>query len=493
MSDEQQSGGGRAGGRAREVTDNSATPVRPGVAPPGVEVPTPTERGRAVSQERPGSSQATAPPSATSGSEGPSEAGRKLLVADLPLDARPEDVNEYFSTFGEIEKVRLQKEIHQKTGERLLFAVVIFKESSSLDNAMKSRNHVIQGNQVRCVRLNRGALDLDQGMGAPAITGRDRSPSPQPTIMKRFQCQHGPCTAMLKPAQQLTNSCYMSIYLKEGQVGCHKIFCGRHTPPDEHHCPHNATRIAYGKVQCPVCLTVYLDHDMVPCNAGHLCCKSCVTDSVKVALGEGRTVISCLGHCEDEINTRLLHLALPHDVLSNLIRQRQAELQLAQNPNLAACPFCPYTTIMEDKNTLMVCKNPDCGKQSCRLCKKKNHEPNSCSVVDLRKQHEEALTAAAVHKCAACSTSFLKVKRTCNKIFCTRCRSTQCVVCKKVVSKGGQGYKHFFPQGGKASAKEPCPLWPPAPKKIKVEGTEDPAQEKDSPKKTSEKEEQDND
>ena len=52
-----------------DCVDDSATTVRPGVAPPGVEVPAPTGRGRGVSQERPGppSSQPTAPPSATSG------------------------------------------------------------------------------------------------------------------------------------------------------------------------------------------------------------------------------------------------------------------------------------------------------------------------------------------------------------------------------------------------------------------------------------------
>ena len=49
--------------------DELAAMRRPGEAPPGVEVPAPTGRGRGVSQERPGppSAQPAAPPSAPTG------------------------------------------------------------------------------------------------------------------------------------------------------------------------------------------------------------------------------------------------------------------------------------------------------------------------------------------------------------------------------------------------------------------------------------------
>ena len=86
-----------------------------------------------------------------------------------------------------------------------------------------------------------------------------------------------------------------------------------------------AARLANALVECECCYNECLDHDMVPCNAGHLYCKDCVRDSVKVAMGEGKTIISCLGHCEEEINTRELQLALPPNVLSKLLSKRQAD------------------------------------------------------------------------------------------------------------------------------------------------------------------------
>ena len=40
---------------------------------------------------------------------------------------------------------------------------------------------------------------------------------------------------------------------------------------------------------------------MVRCGGGHLYCRDCVETSTKVAMGEGKTIMECLGKCDEEI------------------------------------------------------------------------------------------------------------------------------------------------------------------------------------------------
>ena len=58
--------------------------------------------------------------------------------------------------------------------------------------------------------------------------------------------------------------------------------------------------------QLQECLCCYsadcLLEDMIPCKAGHLYCRDCIKRGTSVAIGDGKTVIQCLGHCQEEIS-----------------------------------------------------------------------------------------------------------------------------------------------------------------------------------------------
>lgn len=66
----------------------------------------------------------------------------------------------------------------------------------------------------------------------------------------------------------------------------------------------------------------------------------------------------------------------------------------------------------------------------------------------IRRQIEEAMSAALIRKCNKCNTPFVK-EEGCNKMTCTRngCMNIQCYVCAKSC-----GYDHFndVGRGGKA-------------------------------------------
>ena len=80
------------------------------------------------------------------------------------------------------------------------------------------------------------------------------------------------------------------------------------------------------------------------------------------------------------------------------------------------CPFCHYCTVMENpEDKVLICRNPDCGRESCRLCKESNHVPLRCDEVEktegTRKEIEEKLTEAMIRECWKCSKKVMSVWR----------------------------------------------------------------------------------
>jgi len=221
-----------------------------------------------------------------------------------------------------------------------------------------------------------------------------------------------------------------------------------------------AGRLAGSLVECECCFnTECLMDDMVRCGGGHIYCTECVEISTKVAMGEGKTEMMCLGQCDEEISWQELSRALKPNVLSKLIQKRQeVEVKKAELENVVACPYCPYLAIMENlDDKVLVCKNPECGRESCRLCKEPNHIPLRCEEVEkgeeARKKIEEKLTEAMLRECLKCGYKFYK-EEGCNKMTC-RCGAKMCYLCRKEV----KDYSHFYGQGGTPTANKTCPLF----------------------------------
>jgi len=193
--------------------------------------------------------------------------------------------------------------------------------------------------------------------------------------------------------------------------------------------------------------------------AGHTFCHQCIKTGASVALGDGKTGVQCMTQCREEINWRELGKALEPGVLFKLEQRRQAEeVTAAGLERLVSCPFCPYQTIMEDpSDRVLVCRNPECGKDSCRHCKKVSHIPLRCDelpeVEGARKKIEEELSLAMLRQCWQCKKMFYK-EEGCNRMTCT-CGAQMCYLCKAQVSS----YDHFFGQGGEPTAEKVCPLY----------------------------------
>merc|ERR1719318_1631074 len=207
-------------------------------------------------------------------------------------------------------------------------------------------------------------------------------------------------------------------------------------------------------VECKCCYSSdCLADDMVQCKGGHMYCKECISRGTSVAIGDGKTIIECLGHCQEEIGWQELQKALAPNVLSKLLQRRQAEeVGAAGLDSLVTCPFCPYQTIMENvDDRILACRNPDCGRESCRLCKEPSHVPLRCDEVEkkdeeeARKKIEEQLSEAMIRECWKCKAKYFK-EEGCNKMTCPKpnCGAKMCYLCKQPV----KDYTHFYGQGG---------------------------------------------
>nr|KAG5689767.1 hypothetical protein BaRGS_031168 [Batillaria attramentaria] len=181
-----------------------------------------------------------------------------------------------------------------------------------------------------------------------------------------------------------------------------------------------------------------LFEEMNACADGHLFCRQCIARSVEAAFGEGKTAFPCLtGSCEHQIPLSVLKDVLPSTMFSKMLRKMQEEeVRQAGIPDLVECPFCSFATIMANpEDRVFRCLNPECLRDSCRLCREPNHVPLKCEEVekqnetDMRTFIEKRVTEAMLRKCHRCSKRFVKDVG-CNKMTCI-CGATSCYICRE--------------------------------------------------------------
>ena len=218
--------------------------------------------------------------------------------------------------------------------------------------------------------------------------------------------------------------------------------------------------------KCLICFDDdFLERDMVSCPSGHLFCTDCVKRGSNVAIGDGKSCLSCLaGECNENISIATLEKTLDKEVFSKWVLKIQAaEVEQAGIEGIEQCPFCPFVQIINntpDIEPIFVCQHPKCSKQSCRLCKDMAHPNLKCgqvekdAEVEKRTYIERKMTEALIRVCYKCQKPFIK-QDGCNKMQCA-CGATMCYLCRKPV----QGYNHFVGQGDDPHPPHRvCPLW----------------------------------
>lgn len=123
-----------------------------------------------------------------------------------------------------------------------------------------------------------------------------------------------------------------------------------------------------------------------------------------VAIGDSKTAIECLAGCGQMMEDAVVEAALPPAVFNKLQQKRQLEeVEAAGLEDLEKCPACSFATIIPDPGVkVLVCGNPECGKETCRECREESHMPLACHEVE---RDEEVGSQKYCSKYVMCGTN----------------------------------------------------------------------------------------
>lgn len=205
------------------------------------------------------------------------------------------------------------------------------------------------------------------------------------------------------------------------------------------------------EMECACCYIEVPFSKMVQCLEGDLFCHNCLKSYIEASLfGGSRLTLKCMATgCESTFPRSQLNAALPENLLEQVDKRLQEVALLSANlENLVKCPFCDYQEIIENEDDkIFHCKNPECEKESCRLCGLESHIPLRCKEVEqpkatkARLSIEERMSQAKIRHCYKCKTSYVK-ETGCNKITCPKCHAIMCYVCRSPIDVK-VGYQHF--------------------------------------------------
>lgn len=198
------------------------------------------------------------------------------------------------------------------------------------------------------------------------------------------------------------------------------------------------------------CEEELLKDEMTFCPNGDFFCIECVTRSVETKLSDADTSFCCLGeNCDGEFSLVTLEKILPTKLYAKVLRKKQAaEVTKAKVPGLESCPSCDFAYIPNQYDKIFKCQNPDCRRETCRMCGEESHVPLRCEEVErpmdtqVRTVIEEKMTKALIRTCPQCEKKFVKTDG-CNKMTCV-CGAVSCYLCRQLV----KDYTHFNGQGG---------------------------------------------
>jgi E3 ubiquitin-protein ligase RNF216 len=142
----------------------------------------------------------------------------------------------------------------------------------------------------------------------------------------------------------------------------------------------------------------------------HFFCLDCAKRNADNEIGQSRYKLRCMdgSGCSAEFSRQQTQRFLDDKTLAALARiQQDEEIRMAELDGLTKCPFCDFAAICPpvEVDREFRCRNLECERVSCRLCRQETHIPLSCedyakeNKATIRHAVEEAMTEALVRSC----------------------------------------------------------------------------------------------
>ncbi|KAJ2999740.1 hypothetical protein HDV02_001983 [Globomyces sp. JEL0801] len=242
-------------------------------------------------------------------------------------------------------------------------------------------------------------------------------------------------------------------------------------------------------ITCECCFGDYTFEELRSCQDGHMFCKSCIYQSLKIGMYDTGLIrgkeLYCMSSdmpkCTCTIPEQFIKDCVPDDLFKNYqmtIASKSLEdavflgLPIATNPSESVYSYilaglfikAVATTITEHyemdlkrilsiiklpvwlqlpKPLLFNCKNQQCLKVSCVSCSQLWSPLHKCFEKEkdsLRVHVELAMSQALIRTCPSCHIRFSKIDG-CNKMSCPYCKYVMCYICRQDIRS--EGYSHF--------------------------------------------------
>lgn len=122
------------------------------------------------------------------------EEDRKIFAGGLTQDCTQDDLKDYFTQFGELERVQLKMD--PLTGRSRGFAFIVFKELESMENVV-SQEHEIKGKKATIKKADIKPGKIYVGKIPSGVTDDD---------IRNFFSDHGVITEFVRPIDKANNN-----------------------------------------------------------------------------------------------------------------------------------------------------------------------------------------------------------------------------------------------------------------------------------------------
>ncbi|XP_076272346.1 uncharacterized protein LOC143203906 [Rhynchophorus ferrugineus] len=194
---------------------------------------------------------------------------------------------------------------------------------------------------------------------------------------------------------------------------------------------------------CLICYDELIPEECFICQKGCIFCKKCLHQAIMVKMGDGEYNFDC-SMCDSKFTMPTVQNVLGQEKFDALmIKVQSEEIRRANVDGMETCPFCDFTDVPLPSSNIFKCLNPDCRKESCRLCRHESHIPQRCDEIeydeDVQRRIfiENRMTEALARTCYKCNKMFIKTTG-CNKMICN-CGAMMCYICRQPI----EGYDHF--------------------------------------------------
>ena len=146
------------------------------------------------------------------------------------------------------------------------------------------------------------------------------------------------------------------------------------------------------EIECKCC---YMDYELsstTHCQSGHQFCFTCARTACDILVGQTKTEFACLSSdvvCKSIFSIDQVKRFLVPTTFENwlkMVQQKEIEAVVKLLPGYTTCPFCNFgCEMLSDPNedSVFYCQSSSCKVASCRLCKRKNHVPQTCKGLSI--------------------------------------------------------------------------------------------------------------